>query len=322
MHTYKIVILAGWLGSKPKDLEKYKRCYESLRWNVMIYIASPMAVGDAILPQEKGKEYKDDEFESIPGLAQRIINDLYLQQIKCNSSSRTIQFIWHSFSNGGVFLLNQFYPLFVSSPRHLPANIDNKHNTVSSDPPQLIGLVFDSSPCYYQNVSGLHRASQNNAFGASNAEVVQILELLQTNDPNGSQIQQRAHQFWRHMKTQSYNDIPEMYIYGTKDNLTPCSKLKELIQFRRHRKQHGNQYHHHQTLELLSSKHCQYLQYFPHEYQNAVTIFLESCSHLSRNGIPCEDENMVRTTMFTTRKIVISTKRTGLDRKRNIKSKL
>lgn len=128
--TKPLAVLAGWLGCHPKSLRRYQELYESLGWQTIVVIASPIAVIDATIRlyvddseenNEDEKECDDDvnspsssrnqngELATMEDLAWKVLCDV---QQSLSDHPSTDQFTFHVFSNGGCFLWESVCRLF------------------------------------------------------------------------------------------------------------------------------------------------------------------------------------------------------------------
>jgi len=264
----KVAVLAGWLGSQKKLLKSYASFYRSFGWHVILKIASPKAVIGATR-REKKLTTDGDKCNDMWDLSEQLYQELSSRQ----SQHTRIKFVFHSFSNGGCFLFEEFFPF-----------LSKRQNTLSAHP-QLVGAIFDSCPCHYNDLSKLVKASQNNVFGESSIEIQDLLRQLQRNDTDWKKAENRGKNFWNNMKTRQYRNssgmIPELYIYSLDDRLTPSKELKELIKYRQDRldvkfpkSRKDEQIY---ALEFDSSEHCAHLKRHSTEYVNTLSNFLGIC---------------------------------------------
>jgi len=114
-----LVVIGGWLGCNPKHLKPYERLYNSLGFDTLSFVASPLCIIDSTIrhqnsPQEKihipsFKQWprrSTNKFvdalntksnSKMQALAWKVLGDIH------NSEAEV--FVYHSFSNGGCFLL-------------------------------------------------------------------------------------------------------------------------------------------------------------------------------------------------------------------------
>ena len=294
-----IIVLAGWLGAKKKALKVYKSLYQSLGFNCIIMkVAPPLAVFDAINSCTRyvdRNEANDVDVNGMIHLAKEIYDEIYrlslnllnlqTQHFTKSNNEKCVQIIWHSFSNGGCFLLEQFYVLCQTINKEKKSKDFDQFRKPYIEI-KFKAMIFDSSPCFYSDLRKLHHAAQNNIFGDNNEEIQKILERIETDENEKKEqkqkIQARAHKFWENMQRFDYSlnsneNVPEFYIYATGDPLAPAKELKNLIRYRLQTRQHNQQNfeRHIMMLEFSKSIHCDHLRCHQKEYTNALKCFLE-----------------------------------------------
>jgi len=213
--------------------------------------------------------------KSIDVMAQETIQLIY--NINCCSV------VFHVFSNGGSFLwekIRQF--LFSNSQKEEHTNPKSELETaieyrVKS---KIIGIVFDSSPAEFSlNPNLISHAMKYCPF----RERIQLKAYIflrkaqMGGRSHDEERNQRASEFWLGMRNCNLK-LPQLYLYSTKDILTPLDPLRELIAFRRDLL--GREMIH--SCEFDSS-HCSHYKIYPKEYTSAIEKFLNRCCHSRRS---------------------------------------
>lgn len=137
------------------------------------------------------------------------------------------------------------------------------------------GEVFDSSPAYLDIFTGMKAVGA----GVSNPFLRVLIQLFFlmvglyhhfANLITGKM--DRSEEHWSMLKNSDVANR-QAYIYSTKDELTDCDRVKEMIRYRRNRPDAIIT-----TKELTDSDHCSHLLSHPREYKTFVDEFLSSLS--------------------------------------------
>ncbi|KAL7496143.1 hypothetical protein ACHAWT_004391 [Skeletonema menzelii] len=258
-----IVILAGWLGCHPKNLQRHVQMYDRLGYTSLIRIASPESVLHAMVDGPPAPNtHADDEADG---------ND---RNNMCSSESEHIaintlqhiqklqppHFIIHIFSNNGCFLWEWIrYILFHKSSY----NLQDK----------LIGTIFDSAPAYFHGkIDGLQSALE---YVGNKEQRDNLIYLARSLNPN--LVKRRHNEFWNGLRDDIYGsgNVPQLYLYSDDDPLTNVTYLEELIA---HRRQQISRKERIWSHKFVSSSHCGHLKSYPAEYEHFVGNFLEFCT--------------------------------------------
>ena len=256
-----IVILAGWLGCHPKNLQRYAQMYDRLGYTSLIRIASPASVIHAMIngPPPSNTDIGDvddnDDNSSSSEMKHIAINTLqHIQQLQ------PPHFIVHIFSNNGCFLWEWIrYMLFHKSSY----NLQNK----------LLGIIFDSAPAYFHGkVDGLQSALEYVGDKEQRDKLIKLARSLDTN-----RVKRRHNKFWNGLRNDTYGseNIPQLYLYSDCDKLANVKYLEELIAYRRQQMSGKERVW---SRKFVGSSHCGHLKKYPTLYEESVGNFLEFCT--------------------------------------------
>jgi hypothetical protein len=190
---HPLVILAGWLGSQPKNLRRYKVLWESLNCEVKIYNCSPSQVVKASI-----------EDSSLGDLTKQV----------CSQVQRHPCWFFHAFSNGGCFLWEQVRLL-----------------TEHRRGPKPLGVVFDSSPSFYEgDKNQLFKAL---LYCSWREQIQEHLRIMWGGSKLRQQARIRAQQYWDRLRCDDWYNVRQLYLCSRDDELTPFAALEELMDHRR-----------------------------------------------------------------------------------------
>ena len=281
-----VVIIAGWLGCRPKSLRRYISLYRSLGCDVIIRIPSPSMVilattsshhsTESRLPSPRGNadsKHRATSNQSVFDLAINTIEDV--RKSSCN------EFYIHVFSNGGCFLWEAIYETLLRQQQDT-----NKHNYCNSDDTNMIsklkGVIYDSAPADFsgeRNNLIFHALEYCSPSERLRFKVQFMFERLfdignNKNMGKKEQRQQRAIEYWYKMRNTSLFYVPSLYILSKNDSLAPYKQLKELIDYRR--ATFGDDLVKHLVYE--NSPHCSHLRSNTQLYSKAIEEFLDTSS--------------------------------------------
>jgi hypothetical protein len=250
IHNQPLVVLAGWLGSKPRHLKHYAKFYETLGFQVLIEIASPFQI--VLAATQKHGILKN-------GAIANTIQHLARSVIEAAHDLNPSYIIFHVFSNGGGFLweavrfeLFHWIQTFTASVRK-----------------RISGIIFDSAPANYSHNDNLILNVLD--YCEDQDEKSKINKYLQSmTDDQRMKSKERSHDFWYRMRNCSF-PIPHLYVYSKDDSLTPYRYLEELVQHRE--RLFGKDMT--RSLVLDSSPHCQHFRTHQDEYTSAIIGFVK-----------------------------------------------
>jgi Eukaryotic protein of unknown function (DUF829) len=278
-----VVVLAGWLGSKPYLLKRYVRLYENCGFDtVLVKIATPSMIINSILHPNLiiDKNFPPPSWDfainrsSIKSLAWDVIRDL----VKSNCSF----IIFHSFSNGGFFLWENMRQILLddtNSQRNCCERNESRSIALSKISEKLGGLVFDSCPGI--DMSLLPKAMEHASLW-ERFEVIQLCGLdyllLNYNSNKMKQAQEIAHSYLNNLQ-ESHPSIPHLFLYSRNDPLAPCSAIDEVVQYRVNKFGQANTF----AKRWEDSIHCGHILSNPDDYREAVDSFVTYCVHKSNH---------------------------------------
>jgi len=260
-----IVVLAGWLGCKRKSLRRYETMYRDMGWDVIIRIASPVLV-------VKAASGIDDTHGATPKAQEppRSMRHLALQTLQEVQDSQCNIFIFHVFSNGGAFLWEAVCDIIQQKN----SNVGEKDYSILRN--TLAGVVFDSSPAYYED-DNRDRLKEALSYATEREKKEANFILEKARIERGDTAfersrKQRAQKFWQNMRNDEFN-VPHLYLYSKADCLAPYEAISELVNDRTSLFGRDNV----TSLSFADSSHCSHLVTYPEQYRLEVGGFLAKC---------------------------------------------
>lgn len=260
-----VVILAGWLGCHPKNLQRYVQMYDRLGYNSLIRIASPASVIHAVVdgPPDPNTDILDDAHGNDHNMCSSLeMKHLAINTLQHIQQSQPPHFIIHIFSNNGCFLWEWIrYILFHQSNTFALKN-------------KLLGIIFDSAPAYFHGkIDDLQSALEYVDNIEQRDKLIKMARSL-----NRDQVKHRHNQFWNGLCNDTYalDNVPQLYLYSDCDKLANVRYLEELIAHRRQQTTSGKErvWSH----KFVGSSHCGHLKKYPIVYEQSVRNFLEFCT--------------------------------------------
>jgi pimeloyl-ACP methyl ester carboxylesterase len=284
------VVLAGWLGSQPSKLRRYREFYALRGHATILRIATPAMVvsgkPNALCPrvpvQPRGLSWSptDAREERAAGATDsswelKTMHDLAWDTLRELHGQESPRFVVHSFSNGGCFLYEQIQRiLFTRQEQQADSDASKALGRL-----EMVGAVFDSCP-------GLDLSTLDGALAYCSAEELEQLEAQLPNYRTDLQqhLGQRQDEFRQHMLETS-PDMPQLYIYSRNDLLAPFAPLDQLVEeraknaLRRMRSRQAGQAPLFplgvvRKLVLDDSPHCAHYLYHRDQYEAALDSFL------------------------------------------------
>jgi pimeloyl-ACP methyl ester carboxylesterase len=271
-HQQPLVVVTGWLGCQPKFLRRYNEMYQRTGCRVLNRIAPPhmilhsvYGVEPLILPVDWPKpEVSTVVPTSLQELAWEILLSIH------HSESPAVLF--HISSNGGCFVWEQIRTILNEAAERNEKIPDNIRTYLMSIRERMLGVVFDSSPCW-----GLHRIEAALSYCTwqerLNLAVTAGFDYLLVGQPAKQKlIRSRNEFFWQSMRNDTW-DLPQLYLYSQDDPICPFDELDELVRHRQRTFGRDRVW----RITWESSPHCKHLVQNPDEYQAAVESFVEAC---------------------------------------------
>lgn len=260
-----IVILAGWLGCHPKNLQRHVQMYDRLGYTSLIRIASPESVLHAMVDGPPvPNAHIDAEVDSNDRNNNKSASEMEHIAINTLQHIQKLQpphFIIHIFSNNGCFLWEWIrYILFFHESNY---NLQDK----------LIGIIFDSAPAYFHGkIDGLQSALE---YVGNKEQRDKLINMARSLNPN--QVKHRHDEFWNGLRDDTYGSehVPQLYLYADNDPLANVKYLEELIAYRRQQISRKERIW---SRKFVASSHCGHLKKYPTEYEQFVRGFLEFCT--------------------------------------------
>eukprot|EP00055_Hartaetosiga_balthica_P001904 m.138871 g.138871 ORF g.138871 m.138871 type:complete len:321 (-) comp17394_c0_seq1:102-1064(-) len=210
-HPPPTVLLFGWVGSKMKHLEKYRKAYHDRGCNTVVTILPTNYV-----------------FFDFAGNTKDFSEFLVSTVVQNNLHKGGI--LIHSLSNGGAFIFQQFPELCKQTPGLKPF-FDS-----------MEGIVFDSAPCHMsftasRSVSSIMLNLKPDGWpsffvGSFFTLMSVVVNCLGDHSP---------WKFWGDMKSWSFGPkMKEIYFYSDNDKVLDMKKLEDLVAFRKENAQANN----------------------------------------------------------------------------------
>jgi pimeloyl-ACP methyl ester carboxylesterase len=276
MSARPVVVLAGWLGCQRKYLRRYEQLYHRLGFEVICHIPTPRMVVAAT-------------FRSSPIIIQTPPN--WPNQVSLaegGEASSTQQSVWnilgqvhnkqpsgvlfHAFSNGGCYLWEQILQILLNN-KHTKEQTRDVRLVLSSLSQLIMGVVFDSSPCW---AGGTHSALRFALYHCSWRERFDILvrygpgTVLYDGAAQTEQRKLRCQAFFQILKDNSL-DVPQLYLYSEDDPLCSFPHVNELV---RHRKSVQKS----PVVQTVwkTSPHCGHFRAHTQDYTSSIEFFVHN----------------------------------------------
>mmetsp|Transcript_9084 Transcript_9084/g.14907 ORF Transcript_9084/g.14907 Transcript_9084/m.14907 type:complete len:285 (+) Transcript_9084:215-1069(+) len=194
-----LVIVMGWHGCKPRYLSKYTEWYKNEGFDTLSLISPGHYT-----------------FWPTTGRTRGFARTLLLTLHELHMDDRPIFF--HSFSNGGCFVMEQALLLMQQAKKFAPLK---KH---------IAGAIYDSCPAALSFRSAFNAMT----YGSRNPLLYTAAFLLMACWSLQLLFHDRAAEYLSHME-QSLLTGPELYLYSKSDMLTTYKALDELVEKRKQR---------------------------------------------------------------------------------------
>ena len=274
-----LVVMGGWLGCKPKYLKSYESLYNSLGFDSLSVVASPLCVIDATLHRQNSSKIRVPSLElrrrssnvstnswcpdcdtRMQALAWKVLGDIY--------NSKAEEFIFHAFSNGGCLLWESMCNILQFKDNK---NCDPKISAILKQlHDKCKGLVFDSCPGWFGAIEGASSKLWQALQYCSEEEKKRIHSVY------GDQIRTvdkhtmgRSLEYFENL-TRCTLDVPQLYLYSKDDDLAKHEYISKIIDTRRRRQKRPV---FKQVWE--TSIHCKHLLEHRDDYQKALHFFVQ-----------------------------------------------
>jgi len=288
-----VVIMYGWLGAKPKQVQKYADLYVQ-RGCIVVY--GTASIQTIMLRRESYltaavKESIQEAAKAIRRLETAMSNNNDTTHTSTPSvtpsvtpsSSLMVPVVLHYFSNGGAFLAEKLYQLISSNEQKkgfAAAEADNDNDNADlilvADRLATRGFeVADSAPAFlHDNVyaRALEQAIPNQPLLLVMSKSLLWFAFKLSQMLGRESVQ---NEFWKNMITSNLCER-QAFIYSVADKLTDSKKIDELIETRKER-----------GVEIISARfddsdHVMHMRKYPKEYGellDKVIVAIGSVKH-------------------------------------------
>ena len=254
-----VVLLCGWLGASHRSLRRYKLLYSKLGFDCISKIAPPASVVAAVTrrPFEN-----DDDVGANTELDRLAISTL--QELNdCDCSS----FFVHLFSNSGCFFWETIrYVLFQDGPPSIDG-VDRRVVDASGVRGKLRGVIFDSSPAYYTDLSFLEAALRHVSPEGERLDSAMYLASI-----DAEMARRRFVHFWSGIANDR-RETPQLFLYSKHDRLASAEHIEALIEQRKSAIGDAQVFHH----NFRDSEHCCHILRYPELYERNLKSFVGFC---------------------------------------------
>ena len=255
-----VVLLCGWLGASPRSLRRFERLYKHLGFDTISRIAPPESVVAAVTRRPFGAN-DDDDVGANTELDRLAIGTLQeLQDCDCSS------FFVHLFSNSGCFLWETIrHAMFEAGPSI--NGVDRRVADASGLRIKLRGVIFDSSPAHYRDLSFLEAALRHVSPEGERLNAARSVKSIDT-----EKERQRFFHFWSGI-ADDRREIPQLFLYSNHDRLASAEHIEALIEQRKSTIGEARIFHH----NFRDSEHCCHLLRYPETYERNLKSFVGFC---------------------------------------------
>lgn len=281
-----LVVIGGWLGSRPKQLKRYEELYNSLGFDTLPVVASPLSVVGSTLHLQSSHRNKIGIPTStywyepaVQLVSEDNLQDLAWKILRCIYTSRAEIFIFHSFSNGGCFLWESVCRALLQKSN---TNCDRETTEILEKLYRKCkGVVFDSCPCWFDprpgSSSRLWEALQYCSIEERQRVISVYGARIKTTD---NDVANRNKEYFQYLATVPL-DAPQLYLFCKNDELCNHEQISKIIETRRSRQNYP-------IMEQVwdESIHCNHLRVHRDDYTKAVKDFVKqidaSCLNKAR----------------------------------------
>jgi hypothetical protein len=272
-----LVVLAGWLGSTPKQLRRYEDVYKEAGFQVLSRIATPQMVVNTAIRKSFDLNAPPTWPRSDASIMSQstCMNDLAWDALAQIHQSDCNLVLFHVFSNGGCFLWELISRILGGSEHcqgkdHDPQLEQTVVNSLSGIRSRVGGVVFDSCPG-----ANLHRLGEALAY-CSPEEQINVLRDSGANslsffetEAMKKRLHERELSYIPYLRTDDWC-IPQLYLYSQDDPLARPDVIDDLVSSRKQLFGEDMVV----SKRWDSSSHCKHLLKHPQDYQAAVKSFI------------------------------------------------
>ena len=279
--TKGVVIMYGWLGSKPSQVEKYAKLYQD-RGCTVVYDIAPFK--DAVV---RNPESLDAVASRSAIKAADIIKEIETEKAKASPTNTTeeIPVLLHYFSNGGAFVAERLRHLINEAKTQDVVQEDNCRKESDKDAKVSLKMisdrlyekgyeVVDSAPAdIHENLQKdvIESAISNQYLQIAVKKAAQIHQFI-FNFFGMSHEKMRAN-FWNNMVE---NDLclRQAFIYSANDRIADPKMIDQLVEARKTR-----------GIDVISTRfeesdHVSHFRHYPEEYSNLVDQVIKAVFRL------------------------------------------
>jgi hypothetical protein len=275
-----LVVIAGWLGSAPKQLRRYEDIYKEAGFQVLSRIATPPMVVNAAIRKSFDLNAPPTWPRSDASVASQstFMNDLAWDALAQIHQSDCSLVLFHVFSNGGCFLWEMISRILGGSEQgmakdHGPQLAQTIASSLSGIRSRVGGVVFDSCPG-----ADLHRIGEALAYCSAEEQINVLrdsgatsLSFFETEAVKKS-LHERGLSYIHNLRTDDLC-IPQLYLYSQDDPLARPDVIDDLVSSRKLLFGENMVV----AKRWAHSSHCNHLLKHPQDYQAAVKSFISFC---------------------------------------------
>ena len=272
-----LVVLAGWLGCRQRNLRRYEGLYSKLGWQTHSVIATPAMVVQSVMacppttpcmPRDWPSGQQKQTPTSMEDLAWRVWGHAHQLDVP--------KILVHVFSNGGCLLWEQLRLILDSSKGECASS-----KVLRNLDATLVGTIFDSCPSGRLEEIGRAMAfcTPMERFQASIQGGFDYWTLSHRRIVT-ERVRQRGREYVDRLRDHP-SSIPQLYLFSESDPLAPHREIQDLVEARR--KLAGKNRIWKRTWQF--SPHCAHLLTNPGEYREAVEIFISGTDFRSQSKL-------------------------------------
>lgn len=265
-----LVVLAGWLGSTPRQLRKFEELYRQLGFQVVTRIATPAQVFRQCFPLDPIKVPQKWPMDPLP--EPKSIEDIAWDVLRHVHHSGCDGFVIHAFSNAGCFVYEAVRNIMgLTSWPHDTFITRHQESVLLELKQRYAGGIFDSAPG--KDLNGIDRAMVH----CSPSDMAQVRmqggwDWWRLHTPEvKSRIDQRS-QWYHDTFRRDHWSFPQLFIYSRNDDMIPFEDIDEVVQERTGRFPEKVR-----AKTWDDSPHCGHFKMHHKEYQATLEVFLKEC---------------------------------------------
>jgi hypothetical protein len=275
-----IVVLIGWWGAKPRQLQKYADIYSGDDLHTSDSSISPKSIITLSgVADPRALMIKNDAV--LRDYAQKGLGDVarLLQQ------HPRLPVVFHVFSNGGGFVWEQMEQIIKEheeeeQAHQVGAAMDteqtplHRNSNLSLVRRSIRGQIFDSCPAY-PSWNATMAALEGSGLGSKSYVVLIVLKTFLSVwyalESTCNWICRKPHRMMKYWNQLLDSELGprQAFIYSTSDHVTDSTELEAFMD---HRRSRGSKI---SVLKLHDSNHVQHFREHPHLYKHFVQKFMD-----------------------------------------------